>query len=163
MKQFLAEGKSNFEISNLKIENLSNYNADLRVEYDVLWKDALTVFDKETYFEIDNRRNLDNFKIDTSKRKLPYWFDFKNNMVFETEIQLPNDKTLTILPEKLQIKQPGYSFLASYANRPGKLIYRNEIILNHTEIKPENFLQWNKDIQQLKNFYDQQVVLTQKK
>jgi len=163
LKQFLAEGKANFEISNLKVDNLSNYNADLKVEYDVLWKDALTVFDKETYFEIDNRRNLDNFKIDTSKRKLPYWFDFKNNLVFETEIQLPNDKTLTNLPEKLQIKQPGYSFSASYSNPPGKVVYRNEIILNHTEIMPENFLQWNKDIQQLKNFYDQQLVLIQKK
>ena len=163
LKQFLAEGKVNFEISNLKIDNLSNYNADLKIEYDVFWKDVLTVFDKETYLEIDNSDNLENFKIDTAKRKLPYWFDFKNNLVFETEIQLPSDKTISQLPEKLQIKQPGYSFSASYANPPGKIVYRNEIILNQTEIKTENFSQWNKDIQQLKNFYDQQLVLIQKK
>lgn len=163
LKQFLAEGKLNFEISNLKIDNLSNYNADLQVEYDVLWKDVLSVFDKEAYLEIDNRRNLEDFKIDTTKRKLPYWFDFKNNLVFETEIQLPTDKTPTNLPEKLQIKQPGYSFVASYSNPPGKIIYKNEIVLNHTELKPEDFLQWNKDIQQLKKFYDQQLVLVQKK
>ena len=163
LKQFLAEGKLNFEISNLKIDNLSNYNADLKVEYDVLWKDVLTVFDKETYLEIDNRRNLEDFKIDTTKRKLPYWFDFKKNLVFETEIQLPMDKIPTNLPEKLQIKQPGYSFVASYSNPPGKIVYKNEIVLNHTELKPEDFPQWNKDIQQLKKFYDQQLVLVQKK
>ena len=29
LKQFLAQGKLNFEISNLKIDNLSNYNADI--------------------------------------------------------------------------------------------------------------------------------------
>ncbi len=162
LKQFLAEGKQNFEISNLKIDNLSNYNADLKVEYDVLWKNILTVFDKDTYLDADNRRNLENFKIDTAKRKLPYWFSFKNNLVFETEIQIPAGKIINTLPEKLSIKQHGYSFYASYSNVAGKVLYKNEIILNDPEIKPANFLQWNKDIEQLTNFYNQQIVFTQK-
>jgi hypothetical protein len=162
LKQFLAEGKQNFEISNLKIDNLSNYNADLKVEYDVLWKDVLTAFDKDTYLDADNRRNLENFKIDTAKRKLPYWFSFKNNLVFETEIAIPAGKSVSTLPEKLSIKQPGYSFSASYNNIAGKVLYKNEIILNNSELKPENFSQWNKDIEQLTNFYNQQIVLTQK-
>ena len=83
-------------------------------------------------------------------------------MVFETEIQFPAGKTTITLPEKLSIKQPGYSFNASFNNVAGKVLYKNEIILNHAEIKPENFSQWNKDIEQLTNFYNQQLVLTQK-
>jgi hypothetical protein len=162
LKQFLSEGKQNFEISNLKIDNLSNYNEDLKVEYDVLWKDVLTVFDKDSYLDADNRRNMENFKIDTAKRKLPYWFSFKNDLVFETEIQLPTGKSISTLPEKLSIKQPGYSFIASYNNVAGKVVYKNEIILNQSELKPENFSQWNKDIDQLTNFYNQQIVFTQK-
>jgi len=162
LKQFLAEGKQNFVISNLVITNITNYNADLKVEYDILWKDVLTVFDKEIYLEADNRRNLENFKIDTVKRKQPYWMSFKNDLVFETEIQVPLGKTITTLPEKLLIKQPGYSFVASYNNMSGKILYRNEIIINETAIQPENFSQWNKDIEQLTNFYNQQIVLTQK-
>ena len=161
LKQYLAKGLQNFEISNLTINNLNNYNADLEVEYDVLWKDALTVFDKETYLDLDNRRNYDNFKIDTSKRKLPYWFNFKNNLVFETEIQLPAGKTVNILPEKLSIQETGYSFSASYDNNvPGKIIYRREIILNDAGIKPANFSVWNKDINQLSDFYNQQLIIT---
>jgi hypothetical protein len=162
LKQFLAEGKQNFEISNLKVDNLSNYNADLKVEYDVLWKNVLTSFDKDTYLDADNRRNLENFKIDTIKRKQPYWFSFKNNLIFETEIQIPAGKTISTLPEKLFIKQPGYSFNASYNNVAGKVLYKNEIILNQSEIKPGDFSQWNKDIEQLTNFYNQQIVFTQK-
>jgi hypothetical protein len=161
LKEYLSEGKQNFEISNLKIDNLSNYNADLKVEYDVLWKDVLTSFDKDTYLEADNRRSFDNAEIDTAKRKLPYWFHFKNNIIFETEIQIPPGKTITTLPDKLSIRGPGYSFAASYSNSGGKIIYKNEIILNETELKPENFAQWNKDIKQLSNFYNQQLVLTQ--
>ncbi len=161
LKQFLAKGTQNFEISNLKIDNINNYNADLKVEYDLVWKDVLTVFDKETYLDLDNRRNLENFKIDTAKRKLPYWFSFKNNLVFETEILIPAGKTVSTLPDKLLIKQAGYSFAASYTTAPGKLFYKNEIILNNTEIKPKDFSQWNKDIEQLTNFYNQQIVLNQ--
>jgi len=161
LKQFLAEGKQNFEISNLKINNISNYNADLKVEYDVFWKDVLTVFDKETYLDADNRRSFDNFKIDIEKRKQPYWFQFKNNLVFETEISLAADKKASTLPEKLTINQPGYSFVASYSSVAGKIIYKNEIILKQVSIQPENFSQWNKDIEQLTNFYNQQIVITQ--
>lgn len=161
LKQFLAEGKQNFEITNLKINNISNYNADLKVEYDVFWKDVLTVFDKETYLDADNRRSFDNFKIDVEKRKQPYWFQFKNNLVFETEISLAAGKKASTLPEKLTINQPGYSFVASYSSVAGKIIYKNEIILKQVSIQPENFSQWNKDIEQLTNFYNQQIVITQ--
>lgn len=162
LKQYLADGKQNFEISNLKIDNLTNYNADLKVEYDVLWKDVLTVFGNETYIETNNRRNLEGFKPDTAKRKLPYWFNFKNHLIFETEIILPAGKEATTLPEKLEIKQPGYSFSGSYTRLSGKIIYKNELIINKTEIRPENFRQWNKDIDGLVDFYNQQVILTQK-
>lgn len=161
LKQFLAEGKPNFEISNLKIINLTNYNTDLNVEYDVLWKDLVTVFEKESYLEVDNRRSLENYKID-SARKMPYWLPFKNHMIFETEIQLPAGKTVSVLPEKLSIKQPGYSFNASYTNPKGKIIYKNEIILSQTTLNPGQFTQWNKDIEQLISFYNQQIILVQK-
>lgn len=162
LKQYLADGKQNFEISNLKIDNLTNYNADLKVEYDVVWKDVLTIFDKETYVETNNRRSLEGFKPDTAKRKLPYWFNFKNHLIFETEIALPVGKETTAMPEKIEIKQPGYSFSGFCTKLPGKIIYKNEIIINQTEIKPENFQQWNRDIDKLVDFYNQQIVLTQK-
>ena len=162
LKQYLAKGKQNYEITNLTIGNLSNYNADLKVEYDVIWKDIFTDFDKETYLDADNRRSFDNYKIDEKKRKLPYWFSFKNNLVFETEILLPAGKIISTMPESLAIYQPGYSFVASYSNTGGKLIYKNEIILSQTALETAGFAQWNKDIEQLTNFYNQQIVLTQK-
>jgi hypothetical protein len=81
--------------------------------------------------------------------------------VFETEISLPAGKTASILPGKLSINQPGYSFIASYSLAAGKIVYKNEIILKQVAIQPENFLQWNKDIEQLTNFYNQQIVITQ--
>lgn len=162
LTNYLTKGKLNFEITNLKITNLSDYNEDLKIEYDLLWKDALTSFDKEIYAEIDNRRYLEGFTIDTAKRKVPYWFSYKQHWLFETELSIPADKAIQTLPEKLQIKQPGYSMLASCTSQQGKLIYKTEIIINNPEIKPEQFQQWNKDIELLINNYNQQTVFTQK-
>ena len=162
LKEFLSEGKRNYVISNLAVNNLSDYNADLRVEYDVLWKDAVTVFGEEWYLDLDNRRDYESFRIDTTKRKLPYWFQFKNNLVFETELQLPPGVSVASLPEHLSVRQQGYSFTATYSNAADRLRYRREIQLAQTELKPAGFSQWNRDIQSLINFYDQQVILQKK-
>jgi hypothetical protein len=163
LMRFLSEGKNNFEISGLKVANLNDYNKDVNVEYDIAWKNVLSEFGQETYLEIDNRRSLENFKIDTATRKLPYWFYFKNHLVFETELSLPDGKKPGELPAVLAVNRPGYSFSGSYALNGSKLNYRCEIILQQPEIRPEQFLQWNNDIDQLKNFYNQQIVLTKAK
>lgn len=162
LKQFLADGKTNFEISNMKIENLTDYNADLKVEYDVNWKNVLSSFDKESYLEINNRRDFSSLTIDTAVRKQSYLMPFKSNLVFETEIVLPPNTVVSTLPESLQIKESGYHFTSSYTANQGKLVYRNEIVLNNTEIKPADFPRWNNDINKLKAAYNQQIVFTQK-
>jgi hypothetical protein len=163
LNNYLSRGKKDFEISALKVANLSDYNKDIQVEYDVLWKNAVADFNQETYLEVDNRRSFEGYKIDTSKRKLPYWFYFKDHLVFETEVILPADKKVETLPSEIKILQPGYSFSGSYTSSGSKLNYRCEIILKDAQLKPEQFSQWNKDIEQLKNFYNQQVVLTKVK
>ena len=162
LRDFLAEGKQNFEISNLRIVNMTNYNSDLKVEYDVWWKGVLSAFGKETYADIDNRHNWENNKIDTAKRKLPFWFSYKSDMVFDTEISIPAGQSVTTMPEKILIKKPGYTYSGAYSSSGGKLFYKNEIILSQTEIKPDNFSQWNKDNAALTKFYNQQIVFTQK-
>jgi hypothetical protein len=156
---YLSEGKNNFEISGLKITNLNDYNENLKVDYDINWKNVVTEFGDEIYLEIDNRRRLENYKIDTATRKLPYWLDFKNHLVLETELILSNEINLTDLPAKLSIIRPGYTFTGNYLLNGNKLLYRCEIILSESQIKPDQFLQWNTDINRLKEFYNQQIVL----
>ncbi len=162
LKEFLAAGKTDFEISNLKIGNINDYNADLKVEYDVVWKNALTEFGKASYLDIDNRRYYQDFTIDTEKRKLPLWFQYKNHLIFETEIKIPEGKTVPTLPGSLSVDEPGYSFKASYRNDDGQIIYKNEITINKAELQPESFSQWNDDIKKLSNFYNEQIEFTTK-
>jgi transglutaminase-like putative cysteine protease len=163
LKNYLSRGKNNFEISNLRINNLTDYNNELSVEYDLNWKNVLAAFNNEAYLELDNRRKFEDLKIDTAKRKLPYWFQFKDHIVFETTLRIPADKKVTGIPASLKIERPGYRFSGSYTVNDTALVYRCEIALLNTVLGTGEFRQWNEDVLQLKDFYNQQIVLTTRK
>ncbi len=163
LKKYLAEDDQRFEISNLKTTDLSDYNRDLNVEYDMQWKDAITVFDKEAYLDIDNRRTFSKFRIDSTKRKLPFWFSFKDHLLFTTEIKLPAGMECNSLPGKMIIHKPAYDFTGSYTINAGTLVYNCELTIKNTALNPAQFAEWNADIDTLNNFYNQQIVLTSKK
>jgi hypothetical protein len=107
---------------------------------------------------LDNREPLKSANIDTSKRKYPLWQHYKHDMQFETELELGGRK-LAESPQPLAVKQPGYSFTASYAQQGTKLVYKNRIQIHKVEVLPAEFRQWNDDISKLDEFYNQQIVL----
>lgn len=161
LKQYLAEGNPNYQISNLKIINLNDYNADLRVEYDVIVKDAVTIFDKELYVDVDNRKDYGDYKFDTFKRKLPYLFPFKNHVVFETELELPANIKPGPTPPSLNIQKPQYHITGNWSVANNKIVYRREMQLKKTWLSKDQFSTWNSDIEKLNDFYNNQLTLTQ--
>jgi len=160
LKEFLAKGRNNYQVGNLKIINLNDYNADLKIEYDLLFKDAVSTFDKETYIDIDDRRDFTNMRFDTSKRKLPYLFPYKGDMVFEVELQLPEDARPGSLPAVFKIDQPEYSMNGFYMADKSKITYKREIMLKKTLVSRQNFIKWNADIDKLNEFYNNQLTIT---
>jgi Transglutaminase-like superfamily len=160
LKEFLAKGRNNYQISNLKIINMNDYNADLKIEYDLLFKDAVSTFDKETYIDIDDRKDFTNMKFDTSKRKLPYLFPYKGDILFEVELQLPKDARPGSLPTAFKIEQPEYSMNGSYVADKSKITYKREIMLKKTWVPKQNFIKWNADIDKLNEFYNNQLTIT---
>ena len=160
LKEFLAEGRNNYQVSNLKIINLNDYNADLKIEYDLLFKDAVTSFGKETYIDIDDRKDFTRFKFDTSKRKLPFIFPYKMDMLFEVELQLPNDVKPGSMPAGFQIERPEYSMKGSYIADKSAIIYKREIMLKKTLVSKQHFIEWNTNIDKLNEFYNNQLTVT---
>jgi hypothetical protein len=160
LKQFLAEGKSNYQVSNLKIINMDDYNADLKIEYDLLYKDAVTSFDKEIYIDLDDRKDFTRFKFDTSERKLPYLFPYKMDMLFEVELKLPKDVKLGPIPSEVKIEQPEYDIKGFYTSDKSTVIYKREITLKKTLISTQRFTEWNHNIDKLNEFYNNQLTLS---
>jgi transglutaminase-like putative cysteine protease len=160
LKKFLSDGRTNYQINNLKVANLNDYNDDLKIEYDLVFKDAVSSFDKETYIGIDDRRDFAGMKFDTSKRVQPYLFPYKDHIVFEVELQLPKDAKPASLPQSFKVEQPEYSMQASYIAGNSRITYKREIIVKKTWIVKQNFTKWNADIMRLNEFYDNQLTIT---
>jgi transglutaminase-like putative cysteine protease len=160
LKEYLAEGNPSYQIRNLKIININDYNADLKIEYDLFFKDAVTAFDKDLYLELDDRKDLGQLKFDIEKRKLPFEFHFKDHVVFETELLLPAGAKIATLPAALNIDRPGYSMSGQYILDKNKLTYRREIMLKRTRLTKDLFEGWNNDVTKLNEFYNNQLTIT---
>ena len=82
-----------------------------------------------------------NSIIDINRRRLtlPDYKEKLSALQSELRIVLADQRTSAAqkkanqIREKLLVKQPGYSFNASFSNVAGKLLYKNEIILNQSE------------------------------
>lgn len=160
LSRFLADGKSNYKISNLKISNFDDYNKDIQLEYDLQIKDGAVSFDKETYIDLDDRKDMGDAKFDLEKRKLPYEFPYKIHKVYEVELQLPPGMKLGTAIAPLKIEQPEYAFAADYKTENGKVTYRRDLRLRKTRFTVDQLQHWNKDIASLSEFYNTQLSLT---
>jgi len=160
LKEFLAKGKSNYQINNLKIININDYNSDLKIEYDLVYKDAVSSFGKESYIDIDDRKDLARMKFDTAKRKLPFMFPYKGDMIYEVELQIPADSKPSVLPASLKIEQADYSMNGTYLADKSKITYKREIMIKKALVPKQNFLKWNADIDKLNEFYNNQLSIT---
>src|SRR6266498_2947640 len=102
------------------------------------------------------------YRFDTSKRDLDYWFPYKTNVIRETQLIIPAGYTVTSLPPNAEIKNANYEFTITYTQTPDKLIYKKNLIIKNTKLAKSEFTQWNKDIEKLDASYNEQIVLTAK-
>jgi len=159
-KKFLAEGNADILINNFTTSNVNNYDQSLQVNYTMEHKNAVNVFGKELYFDIDLRKDFNNFIFDTTERKLDYCFSYKYNIQEETSIEIPKGAKVTTLPKLIDIQQKDYRILALVKVENEKIIYKKHLIIKNPIIKKSTFSQWNKDFTALKEFYAEQVVIT---
>lgn len=157
--KFLGSNNNNYNISNFTTSKLDDYDKPLNIHYTMKYSNALSAFDNELYVDLDNRKDFSDFTFDLTKRTKDYWFSFKTNTQIEVQLTLPAAYSITALPAPLNIKNNDYEFTAGFAKQPGKLIYTKHILIKNPKLSRSKFEQWNSDIEKLKEFYNQQIVL----
>ncbi|MEO6633613.1 MAG: hypothetical protein ABIN13_17870, partial [Mucilaginibacter sp.] len=136
-----------------------NTDANLSASYKVNFKNAVSVFSKAYYIDLDPRKEFINSAIKIDERKHDYWFDYKTNITKETELAIPANYKVTAVPAPLNITNADYEFHINYENKPGKLIYKKIILVKNTHMPVAKFVQWNKDIEQLAKTYNENITL----
>jgi hypothetical protein len=160
--QYLSDSDSKYMLSKLQTSDLRNWNTDMQASCELQHKDAVTSFGNELYIEPDFRKEFSGFDIDTTKRTQDWLFHFKYNLVNETSIDIPAGYKVQALPEALNIDRNGYAFTIGYQQQGNKITYKKELLVRDIRLPRSAFAQWNKDIEQLKKTYEQQIIFTKK-
>jgi hypothetical protein len=156
---FLSNHNTDYTITNLKYSNADNPDKDLTAEYNMEFKNAVSMFSKSYYVDLDLKKEFLNGAIKISERKTDYWFEHKMNICTEAELSIPvNYKVSGLLPA-LNIVNADYEFHIQYSELAGKLIYKKTILIKNTHLSVAKFVQWNTDIEQLAKSYNDNVTL----
>ncbi|MEO6670782.1 MAG: transglutaminase-like domain-containing protein [Ferruginibacter sp.] len=160
--KYLSENNKNYAITELGTSSLSDYDRTLTANYKVKYSNAISSFGNDLYVDLDFRKDLADFTFDLKERKHDYWFSYKVNQQLELTLSIPAGYTVTAFPPNLSIKNDNYEFTTTISEQAGKLIYSKSIIIKDPRLVKSKFEQWNKDVEKLKAFYNEQVVFTKK-
>ncbi|MBX3242014.1 MAG: hypothetical protein KIT80_13585 [Chitinophagaceae bacterium] len=162
LESYLSEGKQKYAINSLRTSELNSRDNELKIQYQLNHADGVSSFGEEYYIEFDYRKDLENATIDIEKRKHDILFPYKQNLVYETELIIPEGYTVSQIPATLHVNEPAYTFRVDYKKEGQKILYRKEITIKETRLRKSAFEKWNTDIQQLKKMYNEQVTLIKK-
>jgi len=157
---YLSEDNQDYNISNLKRSDFPGTDSILKISYDVIHKNGVSVFGNEIYLDLDFRKDLDNFTIDTAKRIHDLQMPNKILMDEETEITMPAGYKISTLPVNLKLQNSILDIDITYKQTGDKLVYHKLLKIKQTLLKKEEFGLWNKQIKELTDKYKEQVVLT---
>ena len=157
--RFLSHDNSDNEIKELNVSSIYNTDVDLNASYKVNFKNAVSVFSKAYYVDLDTKKEFIDAAIKTDERKHDYWFDYKTNITKETELAVPANYKVAGLPAPLNITNADYEFHINYESKPGKILYKKTILIKNTHMPVAKFSQWNKDIEQLAKTYNENITL----
>ncbi|ULQ55167.1 transglutaminase domain-containing protein [Flavihumibacter rivuli] len=156
---FLSEGKHKFKITSFSLPDIQNSQKQLTIKYQIWQPGAAQKFGDEYYIDIDSKKELSDFIIDTAKRKYPIEFPYKQHIRQEIRLQVPDGFKVQALPQALSVDREQYGYKLSYAMEGKELVYRKEILFKQARLNRPAFTQWNEDNKKLSNYYLEQITL----
>jgi hypothetical protein len=159
MVRYLSNHNNDYEIEDLVLSSTDNRDIDLSAKYKVNFKNAVSVFSKAYYIDLDPEKELTGAAINKGERKHEYWFDYKTNISKDAELTIPANYKVAAIPAPLNIINQDYEFHVAYTALPGKLIYKKTLLIKNTHMAMSKFEKWNDDIEQLSKTYNETVTL----
>jgi hypothetical protein len=158
LTNFLAENNPRYQISDMNTNALLGTDSLLTIGYNLLYKGAASSFDKEIYLEADFRKELDDFAIDSTKRKFDMMLPFRMNILTETSIAIPDGYKVNQLPASKEWNHPNIHITVNYSRKGDKIEYRKQIRILDVMLKKKSFPEWNRIMKELSAQYREQII-----
>jgi hypothetical protein len=151
-----GSGNSN----NFTVQNKLGFDRDkpLKLEFQGKMNNQLNTFGNDIYLSMEYEKDFKDLKIE-DKRKVPFDFGRKIYRTTVAEFNIPNGYKLQHAPQPLLINDGDYQFELRYEIKENQIKYIKEIKISKTTIPVSEFEKWNNIINQLNNFYNDQIIL----
>jgi hypothetical protein len=158
LDNYFAESNQDFVVSNMQYNDFEGKDSVLNLKYEYKHKNGVSSFGNEIYVDIDFRKDMDGFIID-STRKQDFVLHYKDNIDQETELNIPASYKVSTIPAPLKIQHPNAEIKVDYKVIANKLIYKKSIIFKNVFIKQKDIPAWNDMMNKLAEKYKDQIVL----
>jgi hypothetical protein len=134
----------------------------LEVQYSFSLANKVSQFGNDLYVDLDWNKTFQDMVIEDS-RVSDYYFNRKVKLKTLKKLKLPTGYKVTHLPAGMSKKHSDFAIEVSFKQVGNEVVYTNEITVNQGLIRKQHFSEWNNYIKELKEVYNDQLVLTKAK
>ncbi|WP_053992313.1 transglutaminase family protein [Mangrovimonas sp. TPBH4] len=155
---YLDDGDKNIKVENINTSDLENREADVKIDYNLTLKNAISSFDGIIYLDLDPNKEFANYELED--RKIDLVFNYKSHYDFQMNLEIPTGYTIEHLPENIEVDNEDFTIKVNLQLNGNKLQYNKLFVIKNAQIKQANFQLWNDTIKQLNGIYNEQLTLT---
>lgn len=158
MESYLEKGSNKFELDTFWISNISDREANLKIDYKFHIKDYCRINGEEIYvnLSLNNIYTNANLKKD---RKTPYSVKFKSSFKSVVILDIPEAYELSYLPKTQSFEKEEFGCSMKAVSSENKIIQNIEEYDNFLILEKESFGDWNNMIKSLRKYYRESVTL----
>lgn len=160
-RSVLQKGSNRFVYSQLSVEHLRNRDLPLQLDYHFELRDYAQSFGDQIFVNLNLDRRFAGRTI-SSNRELPLEYSFAEcrNMVVDFEI--PEGFEVEYLPDGIKIDDHLFRADISYLHENNIISYHKQLCQKQHLIAPEDFEVWNNHMNNLRQEFNEIVVLKEK-
>lgn len=134
----------------------------LLLKYSYALTNKVSKFGNDIYIGVDWNKPFEEMNIGDD-RETDYYFNRKVKQKTHKKLRIPAGYKVTHLPKSMNRIHKDFTFHVTFKQAGNEVIYDNEITVTDGVIRRDNFNLWNEYIGELKEIYNDQIVITKGK
>lgn len=132
------------------------------LKYSYALTNKISKFDNDIYIDLDWNKTFSELKI-KEDRETDYYFNGKIKQRTHKKFRIPPGYKVSHLPKSITKTHQDFTLNVTFRQAGNEVIYTNEITVKEGIIRKGNFSVWNEYILELKDIYNDQIVITKGK
>jgi transglutaminase-like putative cysteine protease len=134
----------------------------LDIKYTFSLNNKVSNFGDDVYVDLDWNKSFSDLKMEDD-RETDYYFHRKLKQKTNKKFKVPAGYKVTHVPDSFEKIHKDFAFKVTFKQVGNEVVYSNEITVTDGIVRKGTFADWNGMIAQLKEIYNDSIVLTKQK